>query len=300
MNCVEFRERVVELLDAGPDPGASGELRDHLSVCTACAGLYEELRETMAGLAPAHPMAPSAGLKERVMNEIVNAAPGAKIVRKPWLRLWKPTVAAAAAMLLVAVFFLYSPSGRPAVAFADVVRNLGEFRPYSCLESVEANGKVGVFARHFFVSRTVRRSEFPGGSVIVFDLDARSELWLSPEEKKAVKHVYPYLKPGQHASVYDMVEKWTKLGGGPESLGTKRVEGKECSGFHSSDGQYNDITVWVDNQTLLPVRTEVIHLQDGNKIISSEFQFDTDLDPALYSLEPPEGYAFEGVVEHKQ
>lgn len=101
MRCADFRERVVELFDAAPDSPVCRELHEHLGACTACAGAYEELRRTMAALTPAHPIVASAHLKEKVMNEIIASAQRVRPVRKPWLRLWKPVMAATGALVVL-------------------------------------------------------------------------------------------------------------------------------------------------------------------------------------------------------
>ena len=65
-------------------------------------------------------------------------------------------------------------------------------------------------------------------------------------------------------------------------------------GFHSKN-EYNDITVWADVQTKLPVRFEVIHVGRGRKIIISEFEFDVDFNESLFSTTAPEGYTVEKI-----
>ena len=295
MTCTEFQERVVDLLDAAPKPATDlrdRALRDHIRVCGACAALYGELQKTLTALEPDVRLEASPLLKGRTLNKIDNLPPATGAKRNPWLRLWKPALAAAATLLIV-FLVLHSRPGKPPVAFADVVRNLAVFRPYSHDEEVKiGDGKPMLFAHQFIMSPAIRRSEFPDGRVIIFDLATRDELYLWPDHKKATKHCYPNLPPASHLSIYEMV----RINANLEFLGTKRMEGKKCSVFHSSDGTY---TIWVDNQSQLPVRVEVIQLQDGRTVIESHFKFDIEIDPARFSLEPPADYDFSGTVTHE-
>jgi hypothetical protein len=173
-----------------------------------------------------------------------------------------------------------------------------EFTPYSCLNEVEKDGVVTESARNFFPSPRARRSEFPDGHIVIFDLTTGDELRLWPDRKYAEKHMYPNGSPaGANGRIRSVVKTWPKIGSGPENLGVKRIEDKECTGYHSTDSKDNDYTVWVDNQTNLPVRTEIIHLKSGEKKIESEFRYDFDQNPALYSLKPLDGYTYKEVVE---
>jgi hypothetical protein len=66
--------------------------------------------------------------------------------------------------------------------------------------------------------------------------------------------------------------------------------------------QGHDLTVWADAKTLLPVRMEAEERDDmGNKseVMVKDFVFDQELDPKLFSLEPPTGYKVEtkGIAE---
>ena len=56
------------------------------------------------------------------------------------------------------------------------------------------------------------------------------------------------------------------------------------------------MTYWVDPQTKLPIRIEVEitstdPMMAHSKSVLSDIVFDKDLDPALFSLDPPEGYS---------
>jgi len=56
-------------------------------------------------------------------------------------------------------------------------------------------------------------------------------------------------------------------------------------------GPCEPMKVWVDPQTRLPIRMEPIEQDKKAPVVMSDFVFDQPLDPSLFSLDPPEGYA---------
>ena len=107
MNCQEAQDRLVELLSETLPPALRGDLEAHLSACAACRAERERLDR-----------------QERQLREHFQALRGlgkAKILslperRRPGVRAW----AAAAAVLLVAGFWLLRPEGGPPPAYGDV------------------------------------------------------------------------------------------------------------------------------------------------------------------------------------
>ena len=52
------------------------------------------------------------------------------------------------------------------------------------------------------------------------------------------------------------------------------------------------MTLWADPQTALPIRVEITTgaMMEGQMVMNN-FRYDVDLDPSLFSLEPPPGYS---------
>lgn len=289
MTCAEFQDRIVDWLD---DSGAlAPDVAEHLASCSACAKLHEELRATWSMLKPDVPLEVTPSLKERIMERIDQPSSSITVGRKPWQRLWKVGFAAAAA-LLVAFWALSGRSHRPAIAFADVVRNMAEFRPYSYTEEFKwATEKKVSVSQHSLMTRDTRRIEYPDGRVCLcaFSLTPYQQMWLWPDQKKAKKQIFEGVTRTPQPSVYEIVQKWTKSGANPKYLRAEWMEEKHCSVFHTVDGDF-DCTIWVDNQTGLPVRLEQLRLVDKATFTQSHFQFDIQMDPALFSMEPPADY----------
>ena len=99
MNCVEWEARVT--LHAGGDLAGAGaaEVERHLGECSACQGLWSDVRESLAVLQAAHAEVPSAAhftaVRARVMAELERSA-------RPWRRIaWISGAAATAALLVL-------------------------------------------------------------------------------------------------------------------------------------------------------------------------------------------------------
>jgi len=164
------------------------------------------------------------------------------------------------------------------------------FVPHSFLEEGIENGKVVFSCRQFILSPAIRRGEFTDGRLIIFDLSNRSELWIEEKEKKAIKRIYADFPPAEHDHPIKMLMMWAGPKG-PKYVGAKSIDGKECNGF-CAQTPGADITLWIDKQTGLPVRSEVLQKETGRTIIHSEYDFNMDTSPERFSMEPPDGYKY--------
>jgi hypothetical protein len=76
------------------------------------------------------------------------------------------------------------------------------------------------------------------------------------------------------------------------------LDGRSVIGFYREyrQGVYDwKITYWVDSATMLPVRMETTAISNNElwgtaEWVRSDFVFDEELDPKLFSTEPPAGY----------
>jgi hypothetical protein len=51
------------------------------------------------------------------------------------------------------------------------------------------------------------------------------------------------------------------------------------------------MTLWADPETARPIRVEFTDVAQEGRVVMSNFRYNVDLDPSLFSLEPPEGYS---------
>ncbi|MHC4626661.1 MAG: hypothetical protein ACYTDV_06740, partial [Planctomycetota bacterium] len=76
-----------------------------------------------------------------------------------------------------------------------------------------------------------------------------------------------------------------------EELGEQVIEGQKTVVFVGR-GQNEQVTIWADPQTALPIRIEAQIGQEFSFTMKN-FEFDTDVDESLVSMEVPQGYALQ-------
>ncbi len=211
------------------------------------------------------------------------------VMRKTQSRRTRWTAVAAAAALVI--FFVSSLSflGGSRVAFADVIEKLREIRPYSCTFTIERHGK-RIYSQEVMRDTLTRRREImEDGSIRVFDLgqDPVRMLTLYPDKKLAILKIYTDSEPMQDPDLLAIIANIQE--GDAEDLGFKEIEGRRAQGFHRPH-EINDFTIWVDTETALPLQIDLLHVQRDQRIIMTEFDFETPLDPSLFSTSAPEGY----------
>jgi outer membrane lipoprotein-sorting protein len=98
------------------------------------------------------------------------------------------------------------------------------------------------------------------------------------------------------ADVFETVRRLVREGSSgtgdkAERLGKKEIDGRQAVGFRiHANGM--DMTLWADPKTAWPIRIEIVmEMLDGVRLVMNNFRYDVDLDPSLFSLEPPAGYS---------
>lgn len=162
----------------------------------------------------------------------------------------------------------------------------------------------------------------------IFDFGGGKDLQLMPWKKEATltyrigekRPVKPYNQLGWFISIKDRTEEY---------LGIEDIDGIPAKKFFWKNGEYYHTTVWIDPSTNLPVKVEQVSLPNpdesivqpsitlnladfggpnsestsviiiigGGKgiqnkmvVVMTDFVWNKQLDPALFSLEPPEDY----------
>lgn len=95
--CTDYLELMNAVLDGEATPAQEAELTAHLSLCPACAALYEDLRALREGADGLIVPAPD-GFADAVMAQVraEAAAPKLKVLPKPRRKTWMPAAAMAA------------------------------------------------------------------------------------------------------------------------------------------------------------------------------------------------------------
>ena len=206
--------------------------------------------------------------------------------------------AAAGVILAVLIGIHYSGGSIDGanVAWADVMEQISRFRPYACTHTVHDEGAPILSYRVMRLSLTQRREIRSNGRIAVFDLSIPKSLTLIPEKKHAIEKIFD-MQPASDPDIFRIAKSMQNMSygeDGVQEIGILEIEGHVTKGFRSRD-EINDLTIWADVQTKLPVRLEVIHVGRGRKIIISEVEFDMDFDEALFSTTAPEGYTVEKI-----
>jgi hypothetical protein len=139
--------------------------------------------------------------------------------------------------------------------------------------------------------------------VTIIDTQAGKCLMLQPMAKLAIvmdmEKVWEDMKKsgqGVPPDVFETVRRLVREGSSGtgekvERLGKKEIDGREAVGFQTR-AEMGDMTVWADPKTARPIRIELANeMLAGVRVTMNNFRYDVDLDPSLFSLEPPEGYS---------
>ncbi|MBN2589048.1 MAG: hypothetical protein JXA96_04240 [Sedimentisphaerales bacterium] len=204
------------------------------------------------------------------------------------------TAASIIIAVLIAIHYFGGSIDGTSIVWADVMEQLNSFRPYASTHTVYDEGRQTWGFRLLRMNLSQRRQIFPDGRIAVYDLSIPKSLTIYPEEKRAIERELS----GNPTSDPDMFAIARSMQGGSlqgnviQELGIKELEGHVTKGFRS-ERQYDDITVWADVKTKLPVQLEIIHVGAGRRIVINEFEFDVDFDESLFSTTAPDGYSVE-------
>ncbi len=208
--------------------------------------------------------------------------------------------AAAAVVLLAAGLGAYCFLVSPAHAlanFADVQAAIEATHSVSCRQTIHTPDKPDEVTRIWVLGRGLWRAEEGDGSYTISDVGTRKILTVRPKQRRAV------LLQGANLPQVNLYEKIKNLPRDTSArpLPGKKLNGKNVLGFAVK--MYDqEVTVWADPKTHLPVRIEAEEKNATGKpsrLVIDDFVFDKELDPKLFSFEAPPGYKLDvqGVAE---
>ena len=190
-----------------------------------------------------------------------------------------------------------SPSGR-ALAFEEIAKAFASIQSTTCDMTAET-GEVKTESKVMFLAPSLERIETKMmGEVSINICDLRAQKWLTliPKQKMAVVYNMenaPKDRP-VNGSFELLRERFRKAQADPDqgtrSLGVKEIDGVRALGFRLDD-KFGSTDVWADPETALPIRVETTHVGESKvKVVMTNFQYDAELDPSIFSFEPPQGY----------
>lgn len=199
------------------------------------------------------------------------------------------------------------------IAFADVKERVNETRSVMYVETrLFDGGTRKEISRITILGRYLQRTERDDGWTYIVDakkgrvvaLNEREKLFkalesqvtLSPKGRVVGEEKF---KPALEVDFYDRMRKVPTEEA--KRLPERRIDGKKVIGFFVEEKHGKDTwkrTFWVDPKTKLPVRIEISHRSTDSRIgasdwIVTDFVFDADVQPSLFSTEPPPGYRAE-------
>lgn len=223
------------------------------------------------------------------------------------LRIWgtimksRITKLAVAAVIIVAAIIVVYQMGGPVggTAFADVVRPILMARTATYTVSIKTQDVPTLSFKVMWMEPHHVRQEMPQGTTIIGNLEEGKALVLLPDKKKAM--VTSFSGGDNFVSFSELRQLIRDAQEGkeqsPEYLGKQRIDGREAIGYRIPKGRLPmamPVTIWADAVMLLPIQMECQPSSgaDGRQSTATltDFQFDVELDGALFSLGVPEGY----------
>lgn len=263
------------------------------------------------------PSGPSAAVSSQTLAALREAAHQPKttlrerISHMPWTTRAIAILATAASLLVVYVGL--SNSTGSALAFAEMAKAFENIRTATYDVTTEIkdpmDGKMtATTMKAFFLAPSRERIEMSmsfgpakanASSVMILDHKAMKGLTLAPEQKLATTiDLTKIKKPAGPSNPFDMVQQLVREGSSPaqkvESLGKEEIDGRVAIGFRTHSNMV-DQTFWADPQTARLVRVEFEYPGGSGHGVMSNFHYDMDLDPLLFSLEPPAGYTVNNI-----
>lgn len=223
---------------------------------------------------------------------------------------------AAAVIILAACGLLlnWGIGGSPAnIAFADIAKTLEGLKSatydFAWASKNPGDGKtIAINSKGYFLAPSLERAEMSMSigdgkdatqSIMILDSLAAKGVTLMPEQRKAmVINIAGVEKSvGDTANMFEMVRRLVREEGSDsgrkvEPLGTKQIDGRSTVGFRTRNNMAT-VSLWADPQTARLVRVDFDNVGDGGHGVMSNFRYDEQLEPSLFSLEPPAGYMVE-------
>lgn len=323
--CLEYREKIAELLAGDPSGGDADAVERHLRECPECRRYQEVLlqddemltayvrsaEETVTRL---EGMAVEAITSEKNANYVSPAPTGAR---------WGPRVfrsrtmkfAAAAVVILgiIAVANLFDGTGGSDVVWADVMRQVEQAQDFICrvqqensddpdLEMVQYRSqKYGYRMDMYRDGRLVAAQYFKPSSELLYVIVHRDRTYavveLSEEQREQM------LSESNAQSLVDYFRSFEF-----EELGRKKIDGAVASGIEVVDPEpmkavfdESSVRLWVDVETNWPVRIEWEGVAKRGRVrvetVLDRFQWNPSLSADDFEFEIPDDYQLIGRMD---
>jgi hypothetical protein len=301
MNCAECKEILVAYLEGLLAEDQKQAVTDHLKDCRACQAELKQLTSLQERLVSNGRVVAQSDLENDVMNLIVReqnvrlkaaqkATAGLKL-RRIIMKSSITRLAAAAVVLIAAalgVLYIMAPS----VTFADVIEPIINARTV-ILDMLVGDEETSPLMHEIVVGSRIRRTLSNMEYVTqIIDLESSKMLALDDRDKTAVYvDIQGPIGEGTRIYVEFLQQELVKLQDNYEELGEQEIDGQKAIGFAATGQNNEEVKIWADPKTALPVRVE---LRIGQFFaIMKNFQFDVPIEDSLISMDVPEGYTLQ-------
>ncbi len=299
MNCAECKEILVAYLEDLLAEAQKQAVTDHLKDCHSCQAELKQLTNLQERLISNGRAAAQSDLENEVLNRIIReqkvrlkaaekATEGLKL-RRLIMKSSVTRIAVAAAVLIAAalgVNYMMAPS----VTFADVIEPILNARTL-ILDMLVGDEETSPLMHEIVVGSRIRRTLSNMEHVTqIIDLESAKMLALDDKEKTAVYvDIQGPLVEGSRIYVEFLQKVVVKLQDNYEELGEQEIDGQKVIGFAARGPNNEEVKIWADPKTALPIRVE---LRIGQFFaIMKNFQFDVPIEDSLISMDVPPGYA---------
>ena len=302
MNCEESKELLVAYVEGLLEDSEKQAVAEHLKDCSSCQAELQELTGLHDRLVTNGKTLAQSNLEKDVMNQVIreqnirlktaSRATEALKIRRTIMKSPITRIAAVAAVIIVAALginYIMAPS----VTWAQVIEPILNARTI-VFDLILGTDDTGTVAHEIVVGSRMRRimSNMPNMTMII-DMDNAKLLGLDTEAKTAI---YVDIE----GDLGDRTRNYIKFvrqiigqlqDGQVEELGERVIDGQKAIGFVGR-GQNEEVRIWADPETALPIRIEAQIGQEFSFIMKN-FEFDAAVDESLVSMDVPDGYTLQ-------
>ena len=254
-------------------------------------------------------------LDERILHNIDTTLQEGKVENSPKtaLNMWRiimksriTKLAATAAIIitvLVGIEYFGGSIDMATPTFAEVIRPfLGAHTATFTITTEGPNDQPSFSMKGMFAEPGRMRYETTGvvEMVQIIDMQKGKFVSLMPKEKTAmvIEMANMPIEKKRKANMFFDIRRQLQQAqnannGDVEFLGERQIDGINTDGYLLREELGIEMTVWIDAESLLPVRIEYDMSEmfgKQMKTVMSDFEFNVELDESLFSLERPEGY----------
>jgi len=199
---------------------------------------------------------------------------------------------------LLAVYMVLSSSSDGSVAFAQVISKLNEAKTLSFDSEIKSvtDGKVLHRSRNYYMVPSKHRSESrdtkDGGGFVV--LNSKEGKVLMVDSKRKTARISSFKGATGRDMAAETIEGIRSLQAKESRpVGEKQINGRQAKGFEFDRG-HETTTVWTSVETGNLIQIQIVHKNVPAGLRSTlwtNIKLDEQLDPSLFSVEAPPGFA---------